>query len=166
VTESNRYVTVTIEKKLEEDLSFWINTRDGEAKAPEDYEPHNEMITMKAKEKTRNILINIVDDDNYEPDKDFYVVLLDEETMQQLPGDDTLCTVTILDEDQPGIISFTDRNLTVRRKDRTLYVNLERRDGSDGEISCIAQTTCDSSNPLLGGMNQAIENRDFVPIQD
>jgi len=72
---------------------------------------------MKAKETTRKFHIKVIDDNEYEPDKDFFVSLCDYETKEQLIGADTKCTVTILDEDQPGIIGFRDRNIKVRRKD-------------------------------------------------
>ena len=55
VPESNEFVTVTIEKKIGEDVSFWVRTLDDTAKADSDYEPKNELITMKAHEKERNI---------------------------------------------------------------------------------------------------------------
>ena len=63
VPESNEFVTVTIEKKIGEDVSFWVRTVDDTAKAPGDYEAKNELITMKAHEKERNIQVIIVDDD-------------------------------------------------------------------------------------------------------
>ena len=50
-----------------------MRTLDDTAKADSDYEPKNELITMKAHEKERNIQIKIVDDDEWEPDKDFKV---------------------------------------------------------------------------------------------
>ena len=73
VSESNEYVVVTIEKKIFEDVSFWVRTLDDTAKETADYEAKFELITMKANEKERNIQIGIVDDDQWEPDKDFKV---------------------------------------------------------------------------------------------
>ena len=73
VPESAEFVTITIEKKIKEDFSFWVKTVDGTAKAPHDYDTKNELITLKAHESTREIKIAVVDDDNWEPDKDFKV---------------------------------------------------------------------------------------------
>ena len=143
VPESNECVTVTIEKKIGEDVTFWVRTVDDAAKAPGDYEAKNELITMKAHEKERNIRINIVDDDQWEPDKDFKVQLLDEVHQEVLEGADTECVVTILDEDRPGNIGFKERFVTVRRKEEVAYIEVERIDGSDGAISCLASTECD-----------------------
>ena len=162
VPESNEYVTVTIEKKIREDVTFWVRTVDGTAKAPSDYEAKNELITMKADEKWRDIQIIIVDDDQWEPDKDFKVQLLEEVNQELLDGSDTECVVTILDEDRPGNIGFKERFVTVRRKDQFAYIELERIDGSDGDISCLASTINDTE--LLPGKRQARENLDFVPL--
>lgn len=115
VPESGGHVTVTIEKKCDTDLSFWIRTYDDTATAPGDYEALHELITMKAKEQTRDIKIKIVDDTTYEPDKDFKVRILEEEHQKQYPGIDTECTVTILDEDRPGYIGFKERTYDVKR---------------------------------------------------
>ena len=54
---------------------------------------------MKESESERDIEIRIIDDSIAEPDEDFYVQLLDEETRKPLKGSDTSCKVTILDED-------------------------------------------------------------------
>ena len=63
VSETNEFVTVTITKKVNEDLSFWVRTVDDTAIAPGDYEEKNELITMRADEKERDIEIVIIDDD-------------------------------------------------------------------------------------------------------
>ena len=156
VPESNEFVTITIEKKIKEDVSFWVRTVDDTAKAPSDYDAKNELITMKAHEGIRDIQIQIVDDDKWEPDKDFKVQLLDEVTQELLEGHDTECTVTILDEDRPGNIGFKERIVSVRRKDEFAYIELERINGSDGNISCLATTVNDVDK--LPGCRQAVEN--------
>lgn len=38
VTESSGFVEIIIVKKVSEDMVFWVQTRDGTASAPEDYE--------------------------------------------------------------------------------------------------------------------------------
>ena len=86
-----------------------IKTFEGTALEQEKYIPITETITMMAAETEKEIKIGIVDDENWQPDMDFYVRLLDPETKVRLPGDDTECTVTILDEDKPGNIGFAER---------------------------------------------------------
>jgi hypothetical protein len=78
-----------------------------------------------------------------------------------MEGDDTLCVVTILDEDQPGNIGFDSKTMKVRRKDNIVYVKLIRTDGADGEISCLAKTCL-----VQGITNAAQEFKDFLPIEN
>lgn len=140
-----------------------MRTVDDAAKAPGDFEAKNELITMKAHEKERKIQINIVDDDQWEPDKDFKVQLLDEVDQEVLPGADTECIITILDEDKPGNIGFKERFVTVKRKDEFAFIEVERIDGSDGDINCKAETINDVD--ILPGKRQAVEHKDFVPFK-
>jgi hypothetical protein len=46
--------------------------------------------------------VTIYDDDNWEPDEDFFVQLKDADTGQNLHGQDTKTRVTIIDDDKPG----------------------------------------------------------------
>ena len=57
--------------------------------------------------------MEIKDDDIWEPDKDFYLELYDpnDENKPVFPGDDTRTIVTIIDEDNPGIIGFEKREV-------------------------------------------------------
>ena len=64
---------ITIEKKVHEDLTFWVRTIDNTAKAGFDYHEKNECFTMKANEKERQFKIGIVNDADWEPDEDFKV---------------------------------------------------------------------------------------------
>ena len=164
VAESNGDVTITIEKKIPEDFTFWVRTVDGTAKAPEDYEEKNELFTMRHDEKERQIKIAIMDDPDWEPDEEFKVQLLDELTMQRLDGDDTECTVLIQDEDKPGCIAFEETHIDFRRKDKLGIIMLERKDGSDGTISCIVNTI--SNVDKVPGKKPAREGKDFIPIKE
>jgi len=51
-----------------------------------------------------------------------------------LEGNDTECVVTILDEDRAGNIGFKERFVSVKRKEASVLIELERIDGSDGDI--------------------------------
>lgn len=66
------------------------------------------MIQFKKKDTEQKIRVNIVDDEEWNPDLEFYVELFDptQESQPRLPGDDTRCKVTILDEDFPGTLGF------------------------------------------------------------
>lgn len=76
-----------------------------------------------------SIPIRIVDDEGVEPDEDFYVELYDLKTKKRLPGEDTRTTVTILDDDKPGIFGFEVRAVKVRAKDEKVRLKVLRLDG-------------------------------------
>lgn len=99
VTESSGFVEITIVKKIAEDLMFYVRTVDDTAKAPEDYGKMEELITMRKNEKEHTLKVKIEDDNIWEPDKDFFVEICADEKGERMEGDDTRCTVTILDED-------------------------------------------------------------------
>jgi hypothetical protein len=61
------------------------------------------------------VYVEIIDNDEWEPDLDFLVELYDKETGKRLEGDDTRTRVTILDEDSPGIIGFEITQLSVSK---------------------------------------------------
>ena len=92
------------------------------------------------------------------------VELLHEETKERLDGDNTCCSVLIIDEDRPGCIGFKERFLTVRRKDQAVHVLIQRQDGSDGNIRCILNTM--NKGETMGQSKPARELIDFEPIHN
>jgi len=87
------------------------------------------------------VTIKINDDDNWEPDEDFFVQLYDAETNEELTGKDTKTRVTIIDDDQPGQIAFEEVN-TIRAiaTETNLEVKILRKNGSDGKVSIDFET--------------------------
>lgn len=60
-------------------MVFLVRTIDDTAKAPEDYTALHQMVSMQKHEKEKTIQIKIHDDDIWEPDKDFYVEVCNEQ---------------------------------------------------------------------------------------
>lgn len=88
-------------------MNIGVRTVPDSAQSPKDYTHVDELIILKKRDKEPYIFkVEIIDDDEWEPDLDFFVELYDPNTMQRLPGDDTRTKVTILDEDFPGTIGF------------------------------------------------------------
>lgn len=81
----------------------------------------------------------IVDDEEWNPDLDFYIELFDPTQQHQprLNGDDTRCTVTILDEDFPGTLGFDCTNIKVSHTADKVDIKILRLEGADGKISCM-----------------------------
>lgn len=70
---------------------------------------------MKKRDIEKTVEIIIHDNQDWQPDLDFYVELYDTKTHQTLHGDDTVCKVTILDEDFPGKLGFELTEITAQR---------------------------------------------------
>ena len=104
-------------------------------------------MTLKKRETEVKIYIPIVDDDEWEPDLDFFIELYDPNKVNQdtglferLSGDDTRCKVTILDEDFPGCLGFELTDIRVSKNQEKVDVTILRMDGADGVISCMIRT--------------------------
>lgn len=162
VTESSGNMTVTIQKKSPNlDYSFGVRTKDGTAKSGKEFEFHDEIIRMNKRETEKNIDIKIHDNEEWQPDLDFYIELYDPKTSQKLAGDDTECKITILDEDFPGTLAFEQTDIVAARNKEKVDVIIKRFDGTDGKISCMVRT-----EPLLVGTinyQNAIEFEDYLP---
>lgn len=166
VTESSGTVEICIVKKEINPVTVGVRTIDGTAKAPKCYTSFNEIITMGQGETEKIIKIGIIDNNDWQPDLDFEIELYDvnqpdEKTTQRLSGDDTKCTVTILDEDNPGKISFLKTEVTARRSEKSVDVIIQRLEGSDGKVSCLVST-----EQLMEGKlsNAANEFDDYFPF--
>jgi len=166
VTESNGNVEITIIKKVAKDLTYGFRTVADSAIAPKDYTHCDEQFTMSRKETELKIFIPIVDDEEWEPDLDFFVELYDPNAIDskghpmKLHGDDTRCKVTILDEDFPGTLGFEMTDIRVAKNQDKVDVTIMRLEGADGTISCMIKT-----EPLseTNSPNNAVEYEDYVP---
>ena len=77
-------------------------TVDGDAKSNKDYKPFDSVIEFGNGEDTKTFDVGITDDDDWEPDMDFFVQLYDPNSNEELIGQDTKTRVTIIDDDKPG----------------------------------------------------------------
>ena len=162
VSEGAGSLKVKVLNKTNGAASVNIRTRDGDAMAGSDYValPIDAQVNFKSGQKENEIIIKIIDDDEWEPDEDFYVELFDPQTQQRLPGDDTRCRITILDDDTPGMLQFNEKNIIRHPADeQELRVVIDRIRGTDGRISVKYQTV-----PMGLGEQQAKENVDYEPV--
>ena len=140
VTESSGVLRVIVlNKNPEEKIQFGVRTVDGTANAgvdddAGDYQKVDEIMTMDPGINQISVPIKIVDDEGIEPDEDFYLELYNPETGERLPGEDTRTTITILDDDKPGIFGFETRAVKVRAKDEKIRLKVMRLDGCDDEV--------------------------------
>ena len=125
---------------------------------------------MGSSEVEFRVQIPIIDNNEWEPDLDFFVELYDDRTKQKLrlAGDDTECRVTILDEDFPGIIGFVETSIRVTKKHEKVDVVLQRTKGTDGTVSCMLKTdpVSQTADTKSGQGQNAIEYEDYLPKHD
>ena len=140
VTEKAGFVRVVITKRNEEDdVQIGVRTIDGTATATVDdtqgdYEPIDQVVKMSPGVNQFSIPIRINEDEEVEPDEDFFIEIYDLKTNFRLPGADTKATVTILDDDKPGIFGFELRATKVRSKDEKIRLRVIRKDGGDDNV--------------------------------
>jgi len=116
-------------------------TIDGDAKANEDYIPFDGIIEFGNGEHTKTFAVGIKDDDNWEPDEDFFVQLYEPNTNKELVGQDTKTRVTIIDDDKPGQICFENtKGIKVAPTEAQCEIKVTRKNGSDGRVTVDYET--------------------------
>ena len=132
-------------------------TKDLEAEAGKDFDPVDEIVHFKKGDQSQSIQVKIYDDDNWEPDEDFLIQLVDTETGERLPGIDTETRVTIIDDDKPGQIAFEETNIIkALATQEYCKINIIRKNGSDGEVQVEYQTE------QVQGEGMAVAGQDYV----
>ena len=152
VSESTDKLQVVIFNKNRQPNRVRVTTIDGDAKANEDYTPVDAIVEFARGEYQKTIDIAILDDDQWEPDEDFFVQLYDSETNNELFGLDTKCTITIIDDDKPGQIFFPDaKGIKVSVKETEVEIKVGRKNGCDGQV------TVDYATKQLGNVGVAVD---------
>jgi hypothetical protein len=99
---------VTVVKKVREDKSFWVVTREGSALEGEDYEQFCQLQTMKAREVERKIRLPIFEGKGQVQEKrEFSLQLMDEQRKASLHGCDSTATITLLEDDKENFVGFS-----------------------------------------------------------
>lgn len=141
VSEGSKTLSIQILNKTREAGKVKVCTLDGDAKANEDYVPYNDIITFGKGEYTKNIEVGIIDDDQWEPDEDFFVQLYDANTQNAISGQDTKTRITIVDDDKPGQICFKElKSIKVSPTAEFAEVVISRKNGNDGIVEVDFET--------------------------
>ena len=109
VSEAAGALKINIVNKTKTACNVWVRTLAGDAEPELDYKPIDELVEFKKGQSDKQVSVQIVDDDGWEPDEDFYVELYDKKTNQRLNGADAVTRVTILDDDKPGMLVFEEK---------------------------------------------------------
>jgi len=144
VLENEQVCRIIIERygKLDQDVTFRIETIDGTAEAGEDYNKIDEVVTMVKNQRFLPVDVTIIDDNQWEPDETFFVKLsLYGEQQDVKIGHKAICMVTIIDDDEPGEIEFSQPVYVVKESIGTFEVTVERKNGADGQVSVAFKTS-------------------------
>lgn len=144
--------------RMDETVKVRLETIDGSAVEEEDYKPLNETLTFEPNERSKEIGLEIVDDNQWEPDEEFFVklTLIPQESENVRLGRTSIMEITILNDDEPGTITFEKRGYLVKESCGEAEIAVLRQNGADGEIS-IKWRTIDKS---------AVSGRDYTGGED
>ena len=87
--------------------------------------------------------VTIIDDNQWEPDETFFVKLslYGQAQPDAKIGGNQICMVTIIDDDEPGEIEFSQPVYVVKESVGTFEVQVDRKNGADGQVSVAFKTT-------------------------
>lgn len=140
------------------------------AKAGEDYVATSGTLSFAADEFTKDVQIEILDDDEVEEDEKFHLIIYEPSETNAKLDNDGVAEVTIVDDDEPGEIGFdpNDKFQTLRRPtspNEAAYIVVKRFNGSSGAISLEFRTEAKKLlTPLPSDKVAAIDGIDFVPV--
>lgn len=151
VLENVGTLTVLVERSgcLEDEAFVKYRTRDGTAKAGEDYDEKTGELTFAPGEVRQGIPIRIIDDTCFEDDEHFYLDIFEPSAASSTGprkvvalGSQTTATITIVDDDDPGVLRFEHEEIWVEEndKDTKLELRVLRQGGSTGNITCQYKT--------------------------
>ena len=137
VFENEKFVSVKVIRRGDTtiDASCFYETSNGTALAGVDYDYACGELIFKANETEKVIKINIVDDNEYEPDENFFVRIYIRDTKSKhVCAGQVITEVTIINDDEPGEISFEDGKLILSELSGLNKLKILRKNGSDGTI--------------------------------
>lgn len=144
VVESVGKTTVMVKRSgyLETSCFVDYHTKDGTAHAGEDYIAVKGTLEFLKDEAEKPIDLEIIDDNAYEDDEEFFVILSNarcKDSNYQV-GIGRICQtkVSIVDDDEPGILLFQEDHMKVTEgiENKVIPVTVRRTGGSAGNITC------------------------------
>lgn len=177
VLENEKKVRIGIKRfgKMDCKAKVRVQTVNGTAKAGEDYMPFDEEVVFEKNEHLKQIYIEIVDDFEWEPDEEFHVKLCMPCEDHITLGSVSICTVTILNDDEPGNLEFAKPSLVVKGSYYVARIPVNRVGGCDGHVSVKWKTTditavsgkdYEGGEGLLEFDNQETSKTIDIPIKD
>jgi solute carrier family 8 (sodium/calcium exchanger) len=148
---------------IDKRVSVQFDTSDGDAISGSEYVQVAGSLTFEKNETEREITITIIDDQEWAPDKDFYVRLYaakfedkEEDTTLECVVGTATTTITILNDDDPGTVSFEEKTCHALDTSPAIVVPIQRKDGCDGNVLAFIKTVDGT----------AVAGTDYKPLTD
>lgn len=150
-------IGIVREGNLSETVSVKYRSRDGTAKAGQDYVAVDGEAVFGPNETRKDVTVTILEDKAFEDDEWFFVDLAEPQSKGVQPavvklGDIKSTEVLIVDDDDPGILSFQEEELQCQEhpEDHKLHVTVLRKNGTNGRVTCKYETENDTA---IAGMD-------------
>ncbi|KAJ6217806.1 hypothetical protein RDWZM_008963 [Blomia tropicalis] len=151
-------VTVSREGPLSHSICVDFKTEDGTAEAGSDYEAVEGTLIFRSEEAHKQVFINVIDDDVFEEDEHFYVLLSNprylssdssngnlSNMVKNLPklqlSTPAVATVMILDDDHSGVFSFAEGQYEITESSGEYQLKVTRFSGARGRVVLPFKTT-------------------------
>jgi solute carrier family 8 (sodium/calcium exchanger) len=147
-------------------------TRGTESAQPgKDFVEVEDQLEFGVEEAYKDITITIIDNDIVEEDKVFYIDLSEPRCTTGdstiILGDYATCTVTIIDDDEPGALDFPQPKFTfIEGVDEEAVLNVVRRKGGSGKIWCDFETEEIDDEDCGEGEEPAEKDKNFELLGD
>jgi len=120
-----------------------FDTSDGDAVSGTDYVSAQGLLEFSANEVEKEVPLTIIDDNEWAPDKHFYVRLYGAKASTE--GTAMTCAVattciTILNDDDPGVICFETKTFSAIDTKDQVVLKLVRSNGQDGNVLAFLRT--------------------------
>lgn len=139
-----------------------VRSIDGTGKAGKDFQKIDRSLKFKKEQDEIQFQVKVLDNDFWEPDKEFLLELYDNRTGYSLKAKDTQCMVTIMDDDNPGILSFEHPKVKISASKDEVLVNVQRKSGCKGAIACQYKTVDPSEDTDINRL--AIPGEDYEQL--
>merc|ERR1711988_1962897 len=123
---------------MDQPVTVQFDTSDGTATGGEDYIHTAGALQFKADEPEQTIEIEIIDDNEWQPDQHFFVRLFNPSEGLQIGV--ATAQVIILNDDNPGKISFKSKTVHAVDTETLVKIPLDRKDGIDGNVLAFVKT--------------------------
>ncbi|XP_012935788.2 sodium/calcium exchanger 2 [Aplysia californica] len=157
VLERDKHATLVILRHGNVKLRAFVRveTIGGTAEAGSDYKHIKKTVVFEPGETTQEVQVEIVDDNEWEPDEVFFVRLTVDPEEPFVLGTRPICEVTIVNDDDPGMFEFAKPSFVFKESAGKALVEVKRLNGCDGRAS-VHWTTRDQT-----GENAAVAGRDY-----